>query len=224
MLIVIVIGVIAYIISFFYQAIKKDPNDPVTIVNFSPANYIGLFNQTVQKKLLLKETMAFNLRDTISIFNYDEKYDLEITKINTKSPFHFENDIIEAYTKPTGKITYCVFFDEPEFITNYKDPSTESASKIYLSLCGDSAKTVLKNDSISSYYLKLKNIYIQYEHNSAYEIYIKPKMEWNASAEKKSVDLMFFKKNNVVYFLLFASNSNNVSLNPDLLHKLVSKE
>jgi hypothetical protein len=215
-LIVIALCVLGYITFFFYQAVINDPNDPIVLSNIAPSNYVNLFSQLAQHKLRLKETMSFKLRGTISFFYYDEKYDLEVTKIKMKPGRNLKNDVVETYTKPDGKVDYSVPFHETQFTTNYKDPSTESISKIFLSLHGDSAQTITKNDSIASYYLKLKNVTVQYNQGGVKEIFI------DANTSDHPINLMFLKRSNSLYFLLLAPKDNDTKLNPDLLNNIVS--
>jgi hypothetical protein len=133
-------------------------------------------------------------------------------------------DIIEAYAKPDGSYPYS---KKPEyytdFTTNHNGVSTRFASKIYLSLQGDSVKTIVKNDSIACYYLKLKNVYVQYEPKGVYEIFIEANTKMYFFTTEKPVVLMFLKRHGSLYFILLTAEADG-NLDPELLNKLVRNQ
>lgn len=217
---------IIYIANFLYGAIKQDIRNPSGMVLAkAPNNYINLFKSTAQKKIAVTYTSFAKYRDSISYLVYDKKYDIEISKIRTGANLNLEKDIIDSYKEPNGvfsnNTTGVMPYNENNFEINYKGESTESAIKIYLSLLGDSIKTIVKNDSIANYFLNVKNMFVQYKPDSVYQIFIEAKTHFYFFSEKQPVSLMFLKKNNTLYFLLLTIRNDDDKLDPNLLYKLV---
>jgi hypothetical protein len=216
---------LVYIGIFIYQSVIEDSKNPFEILNAAPEDYTNIFNKTTLPKLLLKIGAKYKLRNPLLYVSYDKIYNLEVTKINIKPGFKPGSDVIEKSDEPEGSFPVSrIPYDETTCITTYKGTSTEAASKIYLSLNGDSVRTVFKNDSIACYYLKLKNASVQYKLNGVYEIYVRSNTKLYFFSSEPSVSLMFLKKQNYLYFLLLTVNDDKVKLDPDLLNKLISKE
>jgi len=224
----IVIGalLIIYIVNFLYDAIKQDLRNPGGMVlAVAPSNYINLFNNSAKEKLTVTYTSFAQYRDSISYLVYDKKYDVEISKIRAATNLNLEKDIINSYKKPDGFSSSSTVgiapYNENNFVINYRAESTESASKIYLSLLGDSIKTIVRNDSIANYFLNVKNMFVQYKPDSVYQIYIEAKSNFYFFTQKQPVSLMFLRKNNSLYFLLLTVKNDGDKLDPSLLYNLV---
>jgi len=221
--ILLVVGALIaiYIATFLYQSISQMINDFGGNCDNPPANYLNLFNNNIKKRLKSEENIYHKFRDTVSGFLYDDKYNIELTKINTVANLNLAKDIIESNTQDNF-----VFSDgmggvvplyEANFQSGYKVNSTESASKIYLSLVGDSIKTVIKNDTIASYYLKLKYVCIKYFPNGVPEIKI------DAENKRQAVCITFLTKRNSLYFFLLTTKLGNTNLDPVLVSKLLKQ-
>lgn len=102
--------------------------------------------------------------------------------------------------------------------TNYNPESNTTASKIYLSLFGDSVTTVVKNDSLACYYLKSKNVTIQYSPNGVKEMFIEKKYFYNSN---EPIDIMFLKRNNQLYYLFLVSKNEDYKLSPNMLLNMI---
>jgi len=189
-----------------------------------PDEYLNLFNAQTQesKKLISKSTLSFKLRNAISYLNYDEDYSIEVTKINVNSSLIFKKDIVEGHKKISGGFSGSeMSYHENNIFTNYRAISQDKASKIYLSLYGDSVRTVLKNDSVAYYYLKMEKAYVQYNLGGIYEIFAESDKKLFFFSKNRPVSLLFLKKRDSLYFLLLTTNDDNTKLDPDLLYKLV---
>jgi hypothetical protein len=194
------------------------------VENDAPNDYINLFNAVAQKKIVLQSTISLKYRNNVTHYIYDKKYSLEVTKIGIKSNLRLRRDIVENYKSEDGNFpNVSLPINETDFTTNYNGTSTDTASKIYLSLHGDSIHTMLKNDSIAYYFLKLKSVYISYAPKGTYDIYIQANTKFYFFTKNKPVSLMFIKKNNTVYFLLLTVKDTDEELYPNLLYKLINK-
>jgi hypothetical protein len=219
-------SLIIYIANFLYGAIKQDIRNPGGMVlATAPSNYINLFKSTAQEKMAITYTSFAKYRDSITYLVYDKKYDIEISKIRTITNLNLEKDIIDSYKEPNGfsssNTVGVAPYNENNFEINYKGESTETASKIYLSLLGDSIKTIVKNDSIANYFLNVKGMFVQYKPDNVYQFYIEAKKHFYFFSEKQPVSLMFLKKNNILYFLLLTTKNDEDKLDSNLLYKLV---
>jgi hypothetical protein len=221
----VVIGLLVYMGNSIYHAIIQDSKNPFEVLNTAPDDYINQFNKIAQQKLFLKIAAKYKLRNPLLYASYDKKYNLEVTKINIKHSFKLGRDVVEKSGDADGSFPASrIPYDETTCTITYNGTSTEAASKIYLSLNGDSVRTVFKNDSIACYYLKLKNASVQYTLHGVYEIYMQSNAKLYFFSTEPSVSLMFLKKQNYLYFLLLTVNDDKVKLDPDLLNKLISKE
>jgi len=208
------------------EMISEIANDPGGISNNAPGDYIDIFNRDSQQKLISTVNIYHKFGDTISSFVYDGKYDLQLTKINTKSDLRFTKDIIEAYTTNSSSngVDGYVPLNEAHFQSMYALPSPGYASKIYLSLIGDSTKTVAKNDTIASYYLKLKNVCIRYKPDSTAKINIEAKTSLQFFITKQPVSVMLLTRKKSLYFLLLTAINGKDKLDPQLLSTLINKK
>jgi hypothetical protein len=224
-MVLLVIGAVLliYILSFFYNAVISSAKNSVSLEKRAPQEYVDLFNAKAQQKLIFDLGASFKLRNNVSIFLFDKEYNLEMTKISAEPKLSFGRDIIESYKNPEGDFPDNKFsWNENDFTVNYNAISEGIASKIYLSLHGDSIKTILKNDSVACYYLKLKEAFVQYRANDVYEIYSNAKSHLWFFTQAQSVSLMFLKKNNSFYFLLLSAKESNRKLDPCLLSELIN--
>ena len=83
--ILLVVGALLaiYIAAFLYQSISQMINDFGGNCDNPPANYLNLFNNNIKQRLKSEENIYHKFRDTVSGFLYDDKYKIELTKINT---------------------------------------------------------------------------------------------------------------------------------------------
>ena len=207
-----------------YKGIREFIINPSEYTETMPVDYNGLFNQDALQKLASTGTLTVKLRNAISYLRYDKKYNLELTKIDISPRFKLTNDIIEGYTQAAGHLPLAMVpFEGVAYNTSYKSESTAKASKIYLSLVGDSVKTLLKNDSMAYYYLKLKNAYVQYKLGDVYEIEAQTNTKLFFFDDEPPVSLLFVKKQNELYYLFLTISGNTKSLDPNLLYSLLAK-
>ena len=113
-------------------------------------------------------------------------------------------------------------FLENGFKTNYQSSPTISPSKITICLNGDSIQTIIKNDSIAYYFLKLKNISVKYDDDNNDVIFIDG-AQGLRQFSYIPLNVMFLKRNQSLYFILLAPKDFNKKLEPDFLLNLIIK-
>ncbi|MBB6126371.1 hypothetical protein [Mucilaginibacter lappiensis] len=217
-------GLLIYIGYFFYSSTVELSENKMVVEQKSPVNYTNLFDAEAKKKIVLQSAVSFKHRNSVAYYIYDKKYGLEVTQINIKQNLLFRKDLAETHTTegysfPDAKLP----FNEGGFTTNYNVISKDAASKIYLSLRGDSIHTLLKNDSVAYYFLKLQQVYISYVPKGVYDIYIQANTKFYFFSKKQPVSLMFLKRNDALYFLLLTVNDADEKLPPNLLYDLTNK-
>lgn len=224
-LIIIVLGsgVLIYIIFIVYKGTIEDSRNPISVSNAIPDEYINLFNSSAKQNIAVKSAVGFKLRNTVCYLTYNDNYDIEITKININPSFDLNQNLVESYKKIESTIGdgYLPEY-ETDYTTNYKSKSPDTISKIYLSLDGDSIRTLVKNDSVACYSLELKKVGVQY-HTGVNEILIEAKTSFLFFKHKQPIGLLFLKKHETLYFLTLSSKNKALKLNPDLLIKLIKK-
>lgn len=214
-IIIFAICILAYIIFNAYRSFKENSRNPIYTLSYIPDDYVKLFNNSAKEKLHILITTGFKLRNPISDINYGDNLDLEVTKINCKPSFNIKKDIIESHEDPSATTFESYLTSNISNITtNYNPESNKTASKIYLSMVGDSITTIVKNDSVACYYLKPKNVTVQYSPNGIKEMFIEKKYFYTSD---EPIEIMFLKRNNQLYYLFLASKNEDYRLSPNLL-------
>lgn len=217
----IVVSIVIYIANFFYHAGNEVSNNSIAFEKKEPIDYTNLFNPEVQKNLVFQSGSSFKLRNTIAYLIYNERYDMELTKIIVKPNFQITKDIIETFDEPNGiSPETTTSYSENGLVTNYNANSTDTISEIQLSLHGDSTRVYIKNDSIACYNSDLKSAHIQYKSEGVYEVSVNVKKKLYFFPAKKPVTIMFKKRKEYLYVIILSDRIGNTKLDPALLYKL----
>jgi hypothetical protein len=204
------------------KVIKENSNNPMTFMAKPPIEYLGLFNFSAQQKLNYTGGGKFKLRNAIFFFDYDNYYNLEITKINCTHSFKPGKDIV--FAQADGEIPNSTVPSDGEYLTSgFSTNSPDTVQKLYLSLQGDSIKTIKKNDTLVYYYLEVKNAYVQYHPKGLYQIYMQAKPKFYFITKETPVIMMFFKQYGQLYYLCMTPKETNTNLDPDLLYSAIEK-
>lgn len=220
-LIIAGISFLAYIVNICYNLSIRDAADPEITKYDLPKDYNELFKDSVKSYFTKKNTRTHKSRNDISAFSYRDKYKLEITKIGYSINIPVSKLIEEKYTSTTPLDGYITISKEEGFETSFQRFEKRNPTKIHLFLYGESTRTIIKNDSVASYYLKLKNCAVCYDQSDNKAIYI----DANQGLEAYSnipINIMFIKKHNSLYFILLAPTDPNAKLAPDLLGSLIA--
>jgi hypothetical protein len=223
-LLIILLGFIGYIISICYQLNQSVSADPPVVTNSIPKDYTSLFSKIYNEKFVVRTSFNYKYRSAICLFSYTDSYALEMIKIDS------------SFNLPVGKIIYessnstietngAIYtpFDEFGFKTDYLSKGSNKISKINLTLFGDSLKTIVKNDSIVNYNLKLKNLSVSYNSSNVEAIFCDASEGLNQFSEIP-LSIAFVKKKGSLYFILFAPKTSNLKFDQSLLYNLVSQK
>ena len=187
--------------------------------NQIPPDYSNLFNGRVSG-LAFSKTLIFKNRNPISIFNYDNKYTIEVDKIDLSNEFSLKTIIEKSRTSKRLENIYYAIDQQGDMEFNYNNSyRLRHLSKLYLLLSGNNTQQIVKNDSVAYYNSNIKNLSIQGEGNGKPELLVISKDKNNKGTP---VEILFLKKGNALYILLMAPKKINSILNSNTLFDLVT--
>jgi len=223
---IIFIGVLLYfigqIISMFYELNKATRDDHPILNNILPKDYLDIFPPGISEKIAVKTVFHYKHRSAIGSCSYDNRFTVEIVKIDSSFKMPVNKAIVEKFENSintSGGIF--VPFKKPGFETQYQLIGSSGINKINLTLYGDSIKTVLKNDSITSYYLKLKTFSVTFNVSTKMAIFADADQGFGQFSNIP-IDLAFVRKNGALYFVLLAPIIAGSKLDPEFVGQLIN--
>ena len=111
--------------------------------------------------------------------------------------------------------------DQRNYRLKQKSGRQSSVSDLHLTLNGNSIKTIVKNDSVASYYLKFKDFSLKYGLDDDVDIYAKYGAREFSSVNPIPINLLFLKRNKFVYFIVLSVYNLNMPLHEDTLYRLL---
>ena len=184
------------------------------------SEYLSLIIKKEQSKIKVDQVYESKTRNPLAKLYFGDSDILFITKINTIkniSLSNIENSEITNATESKGKV-YNVLTNG-SYLFEYGSKNIDIISGIYLTYSGDSLTTVISNDSILSYHLLCKNSSIRYSHNGPIDMILSGTQQ-PFGIISVSADILFIKRNNVLYVLLMIAKSNTV-IKPRALYDIV---
>ncbi|NHA05004.1 hypothetical protein G7092_14430 [Mucilaginibacter sp. HC2] len=198
--------------------VKSMQNENVTISQTIPVDYGDLFKY--KNNLSSDGTINTRFRNAVADIRYDNKYFIQVYKIDTSFNHSLSDFITESHQDKhiTYDQSYREINDHKLFSISYKVGQPEKISAIFLNIFGNDAQTIEKRDSIAGYYSDLKNLSIQYGQNQAQDIYIKPKDD----KASMPISIYFIKKNQALYLIILTA-INNEPVTSTTLKELLAK-
>ena len=134
--------------------------------------------------------------------------------------------------KETSNDAHVTYYKTYSSITDYRSlpevniimDKPAAPKNIFFNLFGDKTQIVTKNDSIAGYFSNLKNFFIQYKQNGDQEFYGQASDKVDDDEARVPVEIMFFKRNSNLYFILLAANDLKTNLPSEMLYNLVVKK
>jgi hypothetical protein len=185
------------------------------ILRTIPIEYLHLFHFQDNGMIKNEFTQLSTVRHPISNFDYDSnKYCIIVTKIDIERDIPL-NEMIEEEYKATTLSPDVGYLGavELKFDFEYLTDSVK-ASKVHLNIEGDEVTTIVRNDTIASYYLKMKSLSVQYKNDGLNDLV------GTAKRDNIPTAILFLKRKKELYFILMSVNYND-PLNPNLLYSLV---
>jgi hypothetical protein len=182
--------------------------------------YICLITKKDQSKIKVDQVYQSKVRHPLAKLYFEDSSILFITKIGTIK------DV------PLSKIAHSEINNRDEtkekvynILTNgsyqfeYESKNVDSISGIYLTCSNDSLTTIISNDSILSYHLLCKNSSVSYSEKGAVDMILEGTQQ-PFGKTSVSADILFIKRNNVLYVLLMIAKPNTL-IEPKALYDIV---
>jgi hypothetical protein len=182
--------------------------------NRFPNDYSSLFDKN--EKLHFNKTLTFEYRRPLSIISYENKFVINIFKLDTLSNIAVNKTIIENYSD-AGMINNVIYSTDEKNLVNfyYNNSTLPKPSIIYFSLSGIQNRVIIKNDSVAYYYSRFNNFSIRSNINGPQNMVAISKQD------NVPIEILFIKKHNELYLLTMIPNENNLEFDPNKLYNLI---
>ena len=108
------------------------------------------------------------------------------------------------------------------FNFSYLSGTPPAIFNIKVLMYGDSLTNTVKNDSIVSYHLECNNFSLNYSDDTPIDIFVEGRKKYfGLNTERIPIDILFLKRNKMVYLLLMTPENANSYISPDLLPNIV---
>ncbi len=221
----VVIGLLGGFMYYISSTLKKmsiaGKKDAVVTLFNAPDDYGELFKKS--NKLSFVKTFTSKTRNPISQFEYDEKFRINIYRINISNNLYLNKLINESHVNQhvTYNLTYYLLDRFNQFDIRYKSGRQEKVSGIYLNLFAGKTLTLLKNDSLAYYNSIIKNFSIKYQSNGPQDFFIGSSNE-SANFDEIPTEIMLQKKHGKLYLILMISEHEYTPLTPGTLLTLMN--
>jgi hypothetical protein len=183
------------------------------------------FNEIFSRKpgLRFDNSEVSKTRDTISEYNFENNFIIDIYRIRMANPQPLADLIVESYLNK--HISYYAIYATldkcPNYTLYYKSGPQDTVSKIYLNIFGTGTKTLEKNDSIAYYTSNVKNFYIKYKKDGSQDFY--GSTTDSLSSLTVPIELMILKRKSKLFFVTLTTH-NNANLKSGTLLSLIKKQ
>jgi hypothetical protein len=218
---VIIFGLVIYITVGLIYPVIRDSKELLPSSNILPSDYLNLISEKYRDSIEVTETVNSKVRAPVSVFRVN-KFHIAVYKINLTSNEPITNTLHEEFRliKQSDLTTYRHVNISANCHLKYKAGGVDSISNIFLSLSGNSIRTLLSTDLIRAYHLDAEGVSIRYGQNARIDIVI----ETGVGVVSIPMELLLLKKNNTVFLLVLCPDDISKDF-PDLsLYNLISKE
>ncbi|MBS1522655.1 MAG: hypothetical protein JST50_16770 [Bacteroidetes bacterium] len=151
---------------------------------------------------------------------YDQKYFLQIYKMDSLARQPLQKSVEEAFTDFNHTISTPYSLDNTSPVEYlFKLTKPVKPLKIYLKINGTDNKILAKNDTVAYYYSRLRGFALTYNQADFFDIIGRVK-EGNIS-EHVWHELLFLRRNNGLYFLTMCPKEAKTDYIPGLLYKVI---
>lgn len=226
--ILILIAII--ILLLIFRAIKKV--DDVTAEFDFTENKFDKDDSNIIKKNMLEKFKVINvakskLRNTFKHYEYDNKYDFYLTKIDIKEDVEMDKLVLfnEEITSISSFVTYINIHSIKLFEVSFRAGKVDTASKIIFSMAGDGKKLkrIAYSRDFISYSLPLYTFSLQYESkNNPIDVHVG--VQSSRIHSKKGVPFIvsFYKKEKSIYLILMTPINEETKMNESVLGEFIN--
>lgn len=213
----------AAIFNLIVKVRQSSADNPVRTYSIKPGDFDLVSNKYMSR---LQGGVAYQSsnRNPVSFMPFDKSYYLITYKIDLTKNTSWSNILNVTFksVEPTNMDVYTVISENAFYRFEYHDVLTKPVSKIYLTLSGDSLRTVVTNDSIVSYHLLCNNFSIKYNEKEAVDIFVIGNEKAFGTTTVIPMDLLFLKRDSVVYLMMMTPNDPKSVISSDLLYNVVT--
>jgi|GEM_PF-4204728 len=208
-IIVIVIVLLLLGLFTFLQLRNDDRPNQKTFVPV-PKQYMDLFRKDIVGDITQSISYQSVYRSPISCLYYDRfTYCLVIYKLSNTT-LQFDKSIF-VNTRPLHRSKREYLFVAENFTYAYVDtPSTKSINSI--DIYANDIKKIIQNDSVELFLANLGDFYMGYNSSDTFDVILKSKTSI-------PVSIIFLKKHNEIYFIVFFRN-DFLNFNSETLLKI----
>ena len=190
-----------------------------------PSDDSSLIKGLYQKKIAVNIIHNSKVRGPISMLFFDQDYHIIIYKISLKENLSFPNFFHTQIKNASRSVNYpySLYGENIFFYFQCKTGLTLPASEVYLTLNGDSLKTIIENDTVIAYHLLCKNFSVRYEEKGPVDIFVIGKKGFLGRTPLIPMDILLLRRQKNVYLLLLTPNNQNQVVPPELLYNIIEK-
>ncbi|PYF75078.1 hypothetical protein [Pedobacter nutrimenti] len=213
-------GFVIYKMFWFFSSVKKFGESDGPMPYVGNIVYKELFNNIDSTSTKWKGIIQpFTYRNPVNMVKYEEKFDLFIYNIGKTKAVSLKQllNVEDKSVAQSGGIVYTKMSPSLySFLIQSGKP--DPIAKLFLSIKGDSLKTIVQNDTLVSYNFKLKNFSLRYKENGDRDIVGEVE---GILAPKIPYSLVIYKKQDAVYLLTMSPKDRKTVMDPMLLTNLV---
>ena len=183
-----------------------------------------LIKDIYRQKIKVNVVHNSKVRGPVSMLFFDQSYHLIIYKIHLLSGNLPLQNILQTQIRNADRSVgypYTIYTDNINFKFQCKAGLVSSVSKVYLTVSGDSLRTIAKNDSIIAYNLDCKNLSIRYQDQGPVDIFVVGNEKFLSGTNAIPMDILFLKRDDNLYFLLLTPRNEKGILPRELLYNVI---
>jgi hypothetical protein len=221
---ILVIAIIA--IAWLFHFVFTNPEyQPGEIIKTPSEAYLEIFPQAARQKITADYVMKPKQGNMLCRYlSNDKKYMIEEYVINSSTDQPL-TEIISVEDKDCLKPHYMILdVIRGDLITTSFKSIFPIVSHLDVNLFGDSLKTLLRNDTTVSFYLRYRNFSIRCNGSDTSAMFSVAQPYYDENSPVTSslpLDIIFIKRKKAIYVLWMSVNNSNTHLEPDMLYDLI---
>ncbi|WP_118976941.1 hypothetical protein [Taibaiella koreensis] len=220
LIVIIIIGYSSYwFISSFGLAVNLLQEDDPSTKQISE-EYKSLFATSAYTKLRVEHTYNSKVRSPITLIDYDSIYSILIYKISMNSKAGLSKILFLEY-KDADQSPNIAYRGIPySFMFKYKAGKESSATQLFLTINGDSIRSLFHSDTLVNYAATFEDLSISYTKDGIKEIYA---VSDDAFIKTKiPINVLFLKRGMTIYLFFLSVKVHGKSIPDSLLYNLIT--
>jgi len=175
----------------------------------------------LNENFVFVKTSVFTYRNPVSSFYINDKYYLQVYKMDSPFMYSLKNaikdDFLDTYTQYHDR---CSTDNRTDMLFLYKLTKPQKPKKIYFDLYGDSTIVLKKNDTIAYYHSKCVSFSIKFNPDAPFDIDAKCQ---NENFVEAPLEIIFLRRNDKLFMLILSVKTANTDLKRGTLYNLFWK-